>query len=71
MPRVSQTRIRRYLQICDHGQTNVRRGRALENLISYLFGTIPGFSVVRRNQLNVFATEEIDVALWNDPHPAV
>lgn len=44
------------------------QGRALEDLICYLFGLVPGVAITRRNTMNVFNTEEIDVALWNDPH---
>jgi hypothetical protein len=50
--------------------TTTDQGRALENLICYLFGLVPGIAITRRNQMNVFNTEEIDVALWNDVDPA-
>lgn len=69
MPRVSTAKISHFLEIGKTGQTMTDRGRALEDLICYLFGTIPGISVTRRNQLNVFNTEEIDVAFWNNQHP--
>jgi hypothetical protein len=49
--------------------TTRAQGQALENLVSYVFVKIPGVSVTRRNALNVFATEEIDVAFWNEKDP--
>lgn len=45
------------------------KGRALEDFICYLFPLVPGVEIAERNSLNAFATEEIDVALWNARHP--
>ncbi len=50
----------------DVAATTVVRGRALEDLICYVFGLIPGITITHRNELNQFDTEEIDVALFND-----
>jgi hypothetical protein len=69
MSLVSTAKISHFLQLGATGPTMTDRGRALEDLICYVFGRIPGISVTRRNQLNVFNTEEIDVAFWNDQHP--
>lgn len=66
MARISQARIQRFLQLGENGQTTTERGRALEELICYLFEKIPGISVTKRNEMNVFGTEEIDVAFWNE-----
>jgi hypothetical protein len=38
-------------------------------LACYLFESIPGISVLHRNALNVFGSEEIDVAFWNEQDP--
>jgi len=51
---------------CDNGGTNQIKGKAFEDLASYLFETIPGVSIALRNQMNAFNNEEIDVAIWND-----
>ncbi|HED04125.1 MAG TPA: hypothetical protein ENI60_05090, partial [Candidatus Fraserbacteria bacterium] len=48
--------------------TTAAQGRALEDLICYVFTQVPGISITRRNEMNTFHTEEIDVALWNDGH---
>jgi hypothetical protein len=41
----------------------------LEDLTCYLFEKIPGVTVSQRNEKNAFASEEIDVAFWNEQHP--
>lgn len=46
------------------------KGRALEDLVCYLFPLVPGVEIAERNALNAFQTEEIDVALWNARHPS-
>lgn len=69
MARISQQRIQQFLTTGDSAPTTVLKGRALEDLICYLFEKIPGISVTRRNTLNQFQSEEIDVAFWNKPHP--
>ncbi|OFZ61347.1 MAG: hypothetical protein A3D92_11525 [Bacteroidetes bacterium RIFCSPHIGHO2_02_FULL_44_7] len=69
MAKVSCQRILHFLNLCENAQTTTERGRALEELICYVFPKIPGISIKRRNKLNVFKTEEIDVAFWNDKVP--
>jgi hypothetical protein len=54
----------------DGASTAAARGRALEDLIVYLFELLPGISVTARNELNAFGAEEIDVAFWNEGDPA-
>ena len=46
------------------------RARLSRGLACYLFETIPGLSISQRNVKNVFATEEIDIAFWNEHHPS-
>lgn len=69
MPRLSAKRIRDYFQQGDNSITTVEKGKALEDLICYLVEKVPGIEVVKRNQLNAFDTEEIDVAFWNNQAP--
>jgi hypothetical protein len=54
----------------DSAPTMTARGRALEDLIVYLFELLPGIILTQRNVLNAFEAEEIDVAFWNDGDPA-
>jgi hypothetical protein len=44
----------------------VARGRALEELVYFLFSSIPGLTLSERNQVNDAGSEEIDIAFWND-----
>ncbi len=55
-----------YLAVGRNGHTTTEQGRALEDLMCYVFGLVPGIAITHRNELNAFNTEEIDVALWND-----
>ena len=68
MARISQQRVKQYLSIGDNAHTTVEKGRALEDLICYIFEKIPGITVTKRNTLNQFESEEIDIAFWNKPH---
>ncbi len=70
MPDYDRDVIQRWLAAADQAGTHDARGKALEDLACYLFGRIPGVSITERNALNAFATEEIDVALWNEQDPA-
>ena len=64
-----QAEIRRQLQQCDSTATNYHKGKALEDLICFLFEAVPGITMIRRNKKNIFETEEVDVLLWNDFFP--
>lgn len=66
MGEIAQATVAAYVDAGENGLTTVARGRAFEDLICYVFNQVPGISITRRNEMNVFHTEEIDVALWND-----
>lgn len=72
MPAYSRKKIKDFLSEIDNAagsaQKNIR-GKAYERLVAYLFGRIPGVSVTHQNVMNVFATEEIDVACQNQQLP--
>lgn len=70
MAPIRQSIVREFLHVGANASTTAEKGRALEDLICYVFETVPGVAVSRRNEKNAFATEEIDVALWNDCDPA-
>lgn len=63
---LSQKKIQRFLSNGRNGNNTSEQGRALEDLVCYIFSRVPGISVTHRNVLNTFQTEEIDVALWNE-----
>lgn len=66
MARFSEDRIQNLLLAGDTAVTTTGQGRALEDLICYIIGKVPGIEVTKRNVLNTFSTEEIDVAFWNN-----
>jgi len=65
MPPINQETVQGFVNAGMAG-TTAQQGKALEDLACYVFGLVPGIAITRRNALNVFDTEEIDVALWND-----
>src|SRR5882672_4368815 len=69
MAKVSQRTVRRFLGKGRTASTTREQGTALEELICYVFGCIPGISVATRNAVNEFQSQEIDVAFWNEQHP--
>jgi hypothetical protein len=70
MTAIDPSHVAKLLAEGDCATTTTARGRALEDLIIYLFELIPGIAVTARNTLNAFQAEEIDVAFWNDGDPA-
>jgi hypothetical protein len=68
MAEISQSTIQAYVESGSNSSTTADQGRALEDMICYIFEQVPGISITRRNDLNSFRTEEIDIALWNDTH---
>jgi hypothetical protein len=66
MAAIDPARVRAYLAAGDNATTNAAKGKALEDLIAYVFECVPGVVVTVRNQMNAFDAEEIDVAFWND-----
>ncbi len=67
MPSISQEIIQKYFEKGDKAKTTLDKGKALEDLICYLFEQVPGVSIGTRNILSTFKSEEIDVAFWNRP----
>lgn len=70
MARISPARVQSILLRGDTATTTINKGRALEDLICYVFEKVPGIEVTKRNQLNTFHSEELDVAFWNRRSPS-
>lgn len=66
MPLIDQNTVNEFVQLGQNGNSTNVRGKALEDLVCYIFGLVPGIAITHRNEMNVFNTEEIDVALWNE-----
>lgn len=69
MALIGAATIQAFLDFGQNGHTTAEQGRALEEMICYVLGQVPGVAITHRNELNVFDTEEIDVAIWNDGAP--
>lgn len=67
MARYSKLRITSLLGACDNAATNAAAGRALEELVAYLFEKIPGIELYDRNILDAARAHELDLAFWNPP----
>ena len=66
MPALSTRRVRDFLAVADAATTNAAKGKAFEDLVEYVFGTIPGVVYPSRDVLNRFESEEVDVAFFNE-----
>jgi len=66
MASYSKPRIDYFLIRSDNAHTKADKGKSLEDLSCYLFEKVPGISIAKRNVMNAFDTEEIDIALWNE-----
>lgn len=66
MPAIHTPTLQSYVNIGLGAGTTAVKGRALEDMICYLFGLMPGVAITHRNEMNAFDVEEIDVALWNE-----
>lgn len=66
MPPIVTATIQGFIDAGQNAQTTAEQGRALEDLICYVMGLVPGVAITHRNEMNAFETEEIDVAVWND-----
>ncbi len=66
MPEIDRGHVMKLLDDGDNADSNAAKGRALEDLIVYVFSLVPGIALVARNEVNAFEAEEIDVAFWNE-----
>jgi len=69
MPPILRRRLREHIRRVHSGETTAEKGRALEDLVAFLFSCVPGIEIAMRNVLNAFDTEEVDVAFWNNQLP--
>lgn len=69
MTAIDRARVAALFAAGDSADTRAARGKALEDLITYLFELVPGITLSARNALNAFHAEEIDIAFWNEGDP--
>ena len=69
MTSISSVKVAKYLAAADDSTLTARgRGHALEDLVEYLFSSIPGLGQPTRNQISGGDANEIDVAFANAMH---
>jgi hypothetical protein len=68
MGKISQKKVKQFLTDAAAANTAAAKGKIFEDLICYVIENVPGISVTKRNVLNAFNSEEIDVGVWNDKH---
>ena len=66
MPDIDKQALEEFIHAGKKASNTTQQGQALEELICYLFSLVPGITITQRNERNVFKTQEIDIALWND-----
>lgn len=59
-------KIRKYIENSEKTSTKQEKGKLYEDLACYIFEMIPGVVIAKRNSMNQYNTEEVDVSIWND-----
>ena len=59
-------RIIEILEKGNNASNAIEKGRALEELVVYIFEKVPGITIYDTDVMNFHQTEEIDVVLWNE-----
>src|SRR5687767_8953538 len=66
MAAIDPQRVTEFLERANKSTSAKEKGDSFEELLCYLFMSVPGISIAERNRKNVANTEEIDIAFWND-----
>ena len=61
------TKIAKRLKEGDAATTAKGKGEALEDVVEWIFCTLPGIRVLKRNIVDNAVTTEVDLLLYNDP----
>jgi|ERR1043166_1334427 hypothetical protein len=69
MATISQKKVRDFLSRAKTAKKMKVKGQLFEDLVCYIVERIPGISVTKRNILNPYHSEEIDVGVWNEKVP--
>lgn len=59
-------KIRKYIEDSEKSSTKQEKGKLYEELACYIFKMIPGVVIAKRNVMNQYNTEEVDVSIWNE-----
>lgn len=66
MSAISQKKVEGFLAKAKRANTKKEKGQVFEDLVCYIVEKIPGISVTKRNVLNPYHSEEIDIGVWNE-----
>lgn len=66
MANISQKKVRDFLARAKRAKKTKAKGQIFEDLVCYIVKKIPGVSVAKRNVLNPYHSEEIDIGVWNE-----
>jgi hypothetical protein len=69
MSAISKKKMQDYFDRAKRARKKKNKGKIFEDLVCYLCKCVPGVAIRKRNKLNPFNSEEIDVGLWNDRFP--
>lgn len=59
-------KIAQIIKQSEESSQTYEKGKLFEDLACYLFETVPGIVIAKRNAMNQYNTEEVDVSIWND-----
>jgi Restriction endonuclease len=69
MAALSKKQMQSYFDKSKRARKAANKGKHFEDLVCYISRAVPGVSIRKRNKLNVYHSEEIDVGLWNERLP--
>jgi hypothetical protein len=70
MTTISKKKMQAYFDRSKRARKAKNKGKIFEDLVCYVSQAVPGVSIRKRNKLNPFHSEEIDVGLWNERSPS-
>ncbi|MBA3832441.1 MAG: restriction endonuclease [Chthoniobacterales bacterium] len=70
MATLSKKKMQLYFDRSKRARKAANKGKIFEDLVCYVAKSVPGISIRKRNKLNPYHSEEIDVGLWNERVPA-
>jgi hypothetical protein len=70
MGTISQKKVKEFLDRSQRARKTKTKGQIFEDLVCYLMESVPGISVTKRNVLNPYHSEEVDVGVWNEKAPS-
>ena len=66
MSAISKKKVRDFLDRSRRARKMKRKGQIFEDLVCYLVESVPGIAKPKRNILNPYHSEEVDVSFWNE-----